>query len=157
MYTKTAVSVVLVPGQGRGAALTYADVTKGATSVSSQALRLNRLPPGRVSAATDIDGDGFSDLIVATPAAKRAYLFAGSPHGLSDRPILIEPGDRPLRFGTSLSVGDYNGDGFGDVALGGYSPTLGHVLYVYAGGQTGLGRTPPAVLTFPSNRQPGRN
>jgi len=57
--------------------------------------------------------------------------------------------DPMSNFGVVVrSVGDINGDGYGDLAVGAdeYMSGLGRV-YVYAGGPTGLGTTPWAVLT----------
>jgi len=89
---------------------------------------------GDTLAAGDFDGDGFDDLAVAAPtedigniSAGALNIFRGSVDGLTADDNLIffqdqtgvegtsENGDN---FGESLSSGDFNGDGFDDLAVG---------------------------------------
>lgn len=101
----------------------------------------------------DLDDDGFVDLAIGAPGAGsggRVYVFFGSASGFSGAaggpaihpelgiPFLtaaaadvVLESDRPvgvfnLPFGTSLVVGDFDGDGVDDLAVGapGYTNTL---------------------------------
>lgn len=109
-----------------------------------------------VATAGDVNGDGYSDVLVGspnwnTPAANagRVQLFLGSASGLSATAAWTVQGslanDR-LGFSTS-SAGDINGDGFSDVAVGapGMSTAAGRVL-VFMGSSTGLSAGPAYTL-----------
>jgi hypothetical protein len=80
-----------------------------------------------VSAAGDVNGDGFDDVIIGAPdfdstsgREGRAYLFHGSASGLSATPDWIAEGDvYAAHIGLSVSTaGDVNGDAFDDVIVG---------------------------------------
>ncbi len=80
-----------------------------------------------VASAGDVNGDGFSDVIVGAPLFDngetdegRAYVYHGSASGLSTVPNwTAESNQAGARFGTSVaSAGDVNGDGFSDVIVG---------------------------------------
>jgi hypothetical protein len=84
-------------------------------------------------AAGDLDADGFADLAVGAPwfgdaaSGGDVSVFYGSPGGLQedgsqlwtqDSPGIAdasEPGDH---FGASLAIGDFDDDGYDDVAVG---------------------------------------
>lgn len=93
-----------------------------------------------VSSAGDVNADGYGDVIIGAPVAGRAFLYAGSAAGLSTTPMVtLTPPGSPSRFGYSVtSVGDTNGDGHGDVAVG----TLSNELFVFNGGSTGVASAP---------------
>ena len=117
---------------------------------------------GRVLAAGDFDGDGRMDLAVGVPFEEFITLndvgavnvLYGSVNGFSEGqvwyqgyagvPDMIEAGDR---FGSALAVGDFDGDGYDDLAIGtpfediengGTKGTAGivHVLYGSSDGLT---------------------
>ena len=108
----------------------------------------------------DFDGDGFSDLAVgawmedvgAVADAGAVNVFYGSAGGLSDVGAQIWDQDQPGVnggaeaddwFGSSLAAGDFNGDGFDDLAVGvpGEDVEAGavNVLYGGAGGLSSAG------------------
>ncbi|MFZ5471761.1 MAG: VCBS repeat-containing protein [Myxococcota bacterium] len=113
---------------------------------------------GRVVALTtgDVNGDGFGDVAISADRwdgqavdEGRAYLFLGSPSGLSAAPVwTADPSDEAgAQFGDWVAgVGDVNGDGYADVAVGapqadGQAVDEGRV-YLYLGSPTGLSATP---------------
>ncbi len=97
---------------------------------------------GTVSGAGDVNGDGFSDLLIGSTGAAptgAAYLFLGSanPDGIADLTLVGEvAGDY---FGGTVSdAGDVNGDGYSDILVGAYWSDAGGVnsgrVYLYHGG-----------------------
>jgi hypothetical protein len=105
-----------------------------------------------VAGAGDIDADGDDDLIVGAPeyggGVGRAFVYLGSRFGLGVDAVaaLVDPFGG--RLGTSVAgVGDTNGDGYPDVALGAPSVDNGTGrVHVYHGGAMGL--VTPAARTI---------
>lgn len=93
-----------------------------------------------VSTAGDVNGDGYSDVLVGATGHNsntgKAYIYFGGAtmNNVADVTFLGEASGNT--FGTSVSsAGDVNGDGFGDIVVGAdqYSSGLGRA-YVYFGG-----------------------
>ena len=106
-----------------------------------------------MTAAGDLNGDGFGDLAVGAPRAGtggRVHVFLGGPGGPSASPdaSLDAPDGEGSLFGSTLAgLGDVDGDGFGDLVVGaiGEGVTPGRA-YVYAGTADGVGSTPARAL-----------
>ncbi len=100
-----------------------------------------------VASAGDVNGDGYADVIVGAPfnGTGAAYIYMGSPGGLSTAPALTLTGG--AQFGASVfTAGDVNADGYSEVIVG--SPGSGEA-YVYEGSMTGLVGVPQIVLSEP--------
>jgi hypothetical protein len=107
-----------------------------------------------VASAGDVNGDGYSDLIVGAYAYDngetdegRAFVFEGSAAGLSTSPDWIAQSNRTVAyFGFSVaSAGNVNGDGYGDVIVGAPQYTNGKFegkAFAYYGSAAGLSTTP---------------
>jgi hypothetical protein len=112
-----------------------------------------------VASARDVDGDGYSDLLVgaayhANGQANegRASLYLGSATGLSTTPGWSYEGEQTDAFlGACVAAGgDVNGDGYGDVIIGADGHDNGEVdegrAYVFLGSATGLATSPAWVV-----------
>lgn len=85
-----------------------------------------------VASAGDVNGDGFSDVIIGAPRGNnylgKAYLFFGgmNPQKYSLFDVEFWGTDYVGYFGTSVSsAGDVNGDGFSDMIVGAYNNLSG--------------------------------
>jgi hypothetical protein len=114
-----------------------------------------------VATAGDINGDGYSDILVGAPSFDggltdegEAFLYLGSPAGPSTTPASYSPvGDQSgAQLGSAVApAGDVNGDGYGDVIVGAPGYTNGETgeggAYVYYGGPVGFPiDLPPTIL-----------
>ncbi len=107
-----------------------------------------------VATAGDVNGDGYSDVIVGAARyysdTGRVYVYLGAANGLSPTPTFTATGETlGSYFGISVgTAGDVNGDGYADVIVGarGYLSNTGRA-YVYLGSPTGLSATPAFTAT----------
>jgi hypothetical protein len=87
-----------------------------------------------ISAAGDVNNDGFDDLVASSPIDSSAFLFLGgsSMDNISD--VEFIGNDLNDLIGYSVSnAGDVNNDGFDDVILGAFNSGSGSA-YIYLGG-----------------------
>lgn len=120
-------------------------------------LLVDGLQPGErfgasLATAGDVNGDGYSDVIVGMPDydngantdAGRVMVFLGSATGLSGTFAWIMNGTMAnARFGHSVSTaGDVNGDGYSDIIIGAPGHAGQGAVFVYHGSATGLHLTP---------------
>ena len=116
-----------------------------------------------VGTAGDVNGDGYSDVIVGAfnfdngqTDEGRAYVYHGSATGLSATAAwTAESNQATAYFGWSVgTAGDANGDGYSDVIVGAYGYDNGQTeegrAYVYHGSATGLSAS--AAWTAESNQ-----
>lgn len=101
-----------------------------------------------VSSAGDVNGDGYSDVIVGAPQYDLgeeneggAFVYKGAAHGLSLTAVTFQSNQKDAKMGWSVSsAGDFNGDGFDDFVVGAPGATFGQakgVAYVYSGNSQG--------------------
>jgi len=141
---------------------------------------LQTLPGGYVSAVGDIDGDGHADIAVgnhretsADPSGAKGgkvTVVYGGTDGIDTArtPLVLtqdtagvpgaaESGDR---FGSGVSLGDVNGDGYADLAVGtsyesiGEATTTGTVTVLY-GSASGLTTAGAKTFTQDTSGVPG--
>ena len=107
-----------------------------------------------VATAGDVNGDGYSDVIVGANLYDngeanegRAFVYHGSASGLATAPGWTSPDGGDSEYGLSIAAaGDVNGDGYSDFIVGApyYDTGLSNVgaAYVYHGSETGPPDTP---------------
>lgn len=107
-----------------------------------------------LASAGDVNGDGYSDLIVGANKVMgntgRAYIYLGSASGLPSTPTttLTGPDGTGGRFGYVAGPGDINGDGYADIVVGSpFVATGTGRAYVYFGGPRGPVPAPSVTLS----------
>ena len=93
---------------------------------------------GLAAAIGDTNGDGNSDLVVGAPQSQlgNAYVFYGTSSGLPSATAggvgtnTLTGANRYSFFGSALALGDFNDDGYADIAIGAPGQT-GSVYAIY--------------------------
>ncbi|MBK9332675.1 MAG: FG-GAP repeat protein [Ignavibacteria bacterium] len=141
-----------------GAAFVYHGSASGLSLTSNWSAEGNQifaLFGNSVSSAGDVNGDGYSDVIVGANLFNNgesdegaAFVYHGSASGLSLTPNWSAEGNQDsVDFGESVSTaGDVNGDGYSDVIIGAYRFDNGQAnegrAFVYHGSSAGLSTSP---------------
>lgn len=117
-----------------------------------------------VASAGDVNGDGYSDVVIGAPLYDslytdegRAYVYYGTASGLPVTPNVVlsyhSNVDGHEHFGSAVSgAGDLNADGYADIIIGasfasddGYQLAIGQAL-VYYGSATGIPAVADTIL-----------
>jgi hypothetical protein len=93
----------------------------------------------------DVNGDGYADLVVGAnfyysgTAPSAAYLYLGASGGISSTDTLYVHTTTD-GFGQALTISDFNGDGYADLAVGAPPPnsSTSGAVYLFNGESTGL-------------------
>lgn len=135
-----------------GAAIVYQGSNTGIPAAAATTIELNRtnsLFGTSIANAGDVNGDGYSDIIIGAPSATYGggdtyegafYIHHGSATGIVTTPSFRgESNQSNAMMGTSVAgAGDINGDGYSDIIVGApqydYYQTNDGRAYVYFGG-----------------------
>ncbi len=108
---------------------------------------------GNVCSAGDVNGDGYGDLAVGASDAGsgpgRVYIYLGGPAGIASTAatVLNGSGTPGSNFGwTVVALGDVNGDGYGDLAVGDNTCSPSISTGVFLGTAAGLATAPAFTL-----------
>ncbi|HEX6430029.1 MAG TPA: FG-GAP-like repeat-containing protein, partial [Niastella sp.] len=112
-----------------------------------------------VASAGDVNGDGYSDVIVGAYQYDKgqtdegvAFVYHGSATGVNTAAVTtIESNQATANMGYAVaSAGDVNGDGYSDVVVGAYQYDKGQTnegaAFVYHGSATGISTTATAIV-----------
>lgn len=86
-------------------------------------------------AAGDVNGDGVTDLVIGAPGESAVFVLFGQrttfPPGVGVSMLSRMQGPPLTSAGYSVGVGDLNGDGIGDIAIGNGAPSSGAGYVVF--------------------------
>jgi hypothetical protein len=145
-----------------GGAFIYHGSASGISTTASTTLEINQADAWfgfSVSSAGDVNGDGYSDVIVGAPRYDNgqineggAFIYHGSASGISSTAsTALEENQDSAQFGFSVSsAGDVNGDGYSDVIVGAYLYDNGQTdeggAFIYHGSASGISTTASTAL-----------
>jgi hypothetical protein len=105
-----------------------------------------------ISYLGDFDGDGFNDAVVTNRTAQTnrgiVHIYYADRNKQS---LTIVGGSTNSYFGRSIQIGDFNGDGFDDIAIGSYGAYANDGrVYIYTGSSSGIPNNPQSIINEPS-------
>ncbi|MBE7439686.1 MAG: FG-GAP repeat protein [Spirochaetales bacterium] len=126
-------------------------IPTSATHTIDGATNADRL--GTALASGDINGDGYADLIAGAERVSTsqgaAYIFHGASSGITQAlgaaTRVITGASAFDEFGSAASTGDFNGDGFADLAVGAIRYNAGTnqgAVYIFHANNDGTGISP---------------
>jgi hypothetical protein len=154
-----------------GSAAGIADGTPATAAAQLESNQASAFLGGSVSGAGDVNGDGYSDVIVGADSYDAgqfnegaAFVFHGSASGIASgspatAPTQLEADQASSLFGGNVAgAGDVNGDGYADVIVGATlydAPTFNEgAAFVFLGSASGVpdGNPPTAAAQLESNQ-----
>ncbi|MDR6808330.1 hypothetical protein J2Y45_005320 [Dyadobacter sp. BE34] len=135
-----------------GVAFLFKGTRDGIGQIPAHMLEADQADAGfgtSVSAAGDVNGDGFGDIIVGAmhyhggqDEEGAAFVYLGSPAGLHSTPIQLESDKTGAWFGCAVAhAGDLNDDGFSEIVIGAMNYSNGQseegALYLFPGSPNG--------------------
>jgi len=119
----------------------------------------NDLKFNQVRGIGDVNGDGFSDIAVSKTDSNNhssVLIFLGNQHIDNKVDITLNPLDEQYAFSFAKSIegiGDWNGDGFNDLAVSNYSTQINNdvqgVVYLYFG-KKNISDEPDMIIKGPA-------
>ena len=135
-----------------GVAFVFRGTPDGIGKVPAHMLEADQADAGfgtSVSAAGDIDGDGYGDIVIGAmhydngeDEEGAAFVYFGSPAGIHAIPTKLESNKTGAWFGCAVThAGDLNDDGFSEIVIGAMNYSNGQseegALYIFPGSSAG--------------------
>ncbi|MGG7660909.1 FG-GAP-like repeat-containing protein [Dyadobacter sp. BHUBP1] len=135
-----------------GAAFLFKGTSNGISKTAVNMLEADQSDAGfgtSVSAAGDVNGDGFGDIIIGAmhydedeDEEGAAFVYLGSLSGLNPVPIKLESNKTGAWFGCAVAhAGDLDNDGFSEIIIGAMNYSNGQseegALYIFPGSPNG--------------------
>jgi hypothetical protein len=103
-----------------------------------------------ITSAGDVNGDGYGDLAIAAPSyagsSGQASVYYGSATGISSSSVSTVTGSGAKALGTAMAAGDFDADGYDDLAVGS-SVASGGDVWIFEGGSAGLSSSASLTLS----------